>query len=265
MKKSKKADWDAMKTVVVAIVVLVVLLPIGTVIWDLMGKGTDDETFRGKVLYAAESRGNVLSLKDPPEVPRDREFVTIYDDHYTVDGKKRGFELLSHEFEDEDVNKDVVSKLIANTMHSCWYKFFEGEKNPFERDYGVCYVCDIISVDDSAMSVGFETFIPNFDQYLEENSPARDERSYYEIFTPFTEYSAKSTGGTVKRTKNNILPNDVGTLDLVKPHAVVVMSTERYHYDDASGYKGRDDIWELFLMLRPLEDLGQSDCEYFYN
>lgn len=252
--RGKKGISDQMLLVVIiAIVVFVVLLFLSNAITGILKKKGDEESFRTAAITAAKTPKGFV------ELPKERRQVVLLEDGYKIDGKA---------FDVPAMNKEAMSKIIAEEMRSCWYKFLEGKQNVFSfvqtgrglttPNKAICYICSMISVDAAAKKSDLALIIPNFDGYLREHKPFGVASSYYDYFDvhPFVLSSDNH------KLRHELLPEaDKGLLDLIEPYTVILLSTRAWE----EGLHIVEYPNEEFLMLRQVSALDDTLCEDFYN
>lgn len=263
---NKKGISDqALLVIIISVTIFIILLFLSNSISDILKKKGAEESFRTAVITA------VKAPKDFVTLPMERRQVVLLKEGYTLDGK---------EFDVPGMDKDAISKIIAEEMRSCWYKFLEGQQSVFSHGIlnkdNICYICSTISVKADGLSERNLT-LPNFDQYLRDHRLLGTTISYWDYFNVHSYYVPWSWSKS--KVKHEILPKiGDGSLDLAQPHAIIILSS--YLWRDLSedpflpsiteaialgGILARNENFGLFIMLRNLNQSETIDCSMFYN
>lgn len=274
----KKGMSNAVIVLIIALVVTAVILPFSKTLFAKSKNIFTDEGFRLKVIEADERK---ILGEAPNVLPKERRLVTIFENKYKVQGlEERKF---------EELNKDTLSKVYADQLASCWYRFVEGKRDPFDHSFfggnNICYVCSLISTDAEVKESDVPLTLPNFDGYLQQTprkqttnkADPSSSLTYWE-YLDVTEHCGIST-------KDDIIPSgEQGIIDASQDYMVLLMSCEEsrganpwagsYKAGEAVGErvaKGENPIKEPLsgkyhtsVLLRPVSSVDQLPC-YFYN
>lgn len=139
----KKGVWNHLIEIILIIVVAFILIGGAQQLVGILKKGSDFETCRLSILAQAQTK---LGGSSFVPLKCERRKVEIFKDKVEINGRKES------KYEFEELDENVVNKVVAEELRLCWYMAGEGKVNVFEQDISsggenVCLICSEINFD----------------------------------------------------------------------------------------------------------------------
>ncbi len=258
MIKNKKGELDLEKVLPYLVVIIIVIGILGYVTFSFFGpwiksKG-EVEGCRTSVIVAAQAT-KLTKEAVPLDLECPRRDVKIYDDDYTLAGRKK-------QYAKEDYATNV-KEVFAQQMAECWYKMGAGELHPFFEDPyfanfdDICLVCSHVEFTQAP-----RTTVGNLLDYIQEEQMGFVAAqgvavTYYDymhrVYKEGECYPDTETG--------NIAVTDLGEIYTNKSYDIIYKSRS---YGALMGKLEVNYNCE-FIVVGPTETLDDVGCDYIYS
>lgn len=174
--QSKKGILSEQTVLLVILVAAALVLFSGAIAFVNFFKSSSDlEACRLSVLAHEQLK---FVGKSPISLDCPRREVEFFSNKVEIDGKK------SKEYSFNEINEDVVNRVAADELASCWYKIGEGKVDVFDQEFiadknHICLVCAEISFKDKVKDSTFS----NLDNFLKKNTMQSSGITYHNYLT----------------------------------------------------------------------------------
>lgn len=250
--------YGTLATLIIAMVVLFVLLGYTSTFANVLKKGSDVEICKLSVLAHAQSK---FLGETPVQLKCPRREVKLFNNKVEINRKK------DSKYEFNQLNEEVVNKVIAEELRLCWYKMGEGYLNVFRQDAvdsaviytsgeNICLICSEISFDKKITNKKFSGLV----NFLKSNKPQGEDYYYFDYLIrsqrnlyllwgniPWTQYTPWGWGTTDKITNS-------------------LQENMKKYQDADSDFRADQSYVIYFLGWKPAwlqEKFGQSTSAYY--